>query len=273
MKKHDQTRIFEKYRVIVIFNCQLNFLNSQLNEVVFMLQKTLNNIFFASKLINNENAMNIITRFKIVQTFEDIIIDIMRLRKTYLALLFLNYVVMHCSFDESHKFTLIFISSKVVLNQWVKAIRNHFSTLKFIIAHDERTDSRYVDSWVKTTTMKKIFKKLLHWSSKFENVFEQSERSVSRTMILFTYDIFVNRIVNTVMKKRFEKKNKKRYVSKWTLRFDIVILNEDHKLQHFWIKIFVVVRELQIDIHWFFTATFIINNFMINDLLHTNMIN
>jgi hypothetical protein len=249
MKKHDQTKILEKHRVIVIFNCQLNFLSSQLNETVFMLQKTLNNISFVSKLINNEDAMNIITKFKNFQTFENIIVDIMRLKKTYLVFLFLNYVVMHCSFDEFHKFTLIFISSEIVLNQWVKAIRNHFSNLKFIIAHDERTNSKYVESWIKTTTMKKIFKKLFHWSSKFENVFEQNERSVSRTMILFTYNIFVSRIVNIVMKKRLEKKNKKRYVSKWTSKFDIVILNEDHKLRDSWIKIFVVVRELQINIH------------------------
>jgi ribosomal protein S17E len=142
--------------------------------------------------------MNVITRFKNVQKFEDIIVDIMRLRKTYFAFMFLNYVVMHCSFDEFHKFTLIFISSEIVLNQWMKTIRNHFSNLKFIIAHDKRTNSKYVDSWIKTTTMKKIFKKLFHWSSKFENVFEQNKRSVSRTMILFIYDIFVNRIVNIV---------------------------------------------------------------------------
>jgi hypothetical protein len=127
MKKHDQAKILEKHKVILIFNCQLNFLNSQLNEAVFMLQRILNKISFASKLINNENAMNVITRFKSVQTFENIIVDIMKLRKMYFAFLFLNYVVMHCSFDEFHKFTLIFISSEIVLNQWMKIIRNHFS--------------------------------------------------------------------------------------------------------------------------------------------------
>jgi hypothetical protein len=225
-----------------------------------MLQRTLNNISFASKLINNEDAMNVITKFKNIQTFEDIIVDIMKLKKTYFAFLFLNYVVMHCLFDEFHKFTLIFILSEIVLNQWMKIIRDHFSNLKFIIAHDEKTNSRYVDSWIKTTTMKKNFKKLLHWSSKFENVFKQNERNVSRTMILFIYDIFVNRIVNTVMKKRFEKKNKKRYVNKWTSKFDIVILNKDHKLRYSWIKIFVAVKKLQTNIHWFFITTFIINN-------------
>jgi predicted DNA binding protein len=82
-----------------------------------MLQRILNNIFLVSKLINNENAMNVITKFKNVQTFENIIVDIMKLKKTYFVLLFLNYVVMHCSFDEFHKSTLIFISSEIVLNQ------------------------------------------------------------------------------------------------------------------------------------------------------------
>jgi hypothetical protein len=65
------------------------------------------------------------------------------------------------------------------------------------------------------------------------NIFDINDNMTFKTIVLSTYDIFANRIVNTIVEKRLKKNDKKKYVNKWTKKFNIVILNENHKLRHF----------------------------------------
>jgi hypothetical protein len=96
------------------------------------------------------------------------------------------------------------------------------------------------------------------------NIFDINNKMTFRTIVLSTYDIFANRIVNTIVEKRLKKNDKKKYVSKWAKRFNIVILNKDHKLRHSWIKIYAFVKKLHVKIHWFFTIILIMNNFFVD---------
>ncbi len=58
-------------------------------------------------------------------------------------------------------------------------------------------------------------------------------------------------------------KKKKIYESKWTEVFNMILLNENHRMRHSEIKIFANVQCLKTNIHWFLTITFIINNWLI----------
>ncbi len=86
---HDQAGILKKHIATVLLNCKLEFLNSQINGVVFMLQRTLRIIPLVSELMKSAIAMNVTQKLKSVQTFEKVIVDTMRLRKIYLIYYFL----------------------------------------------------------------------------------------------------------------------------------------------------------------------------------------
>ncbi len=148
--------------------------------------------------------------------------------------------------------------------QWMNVIKDHFFDLRLIVAHEEKSKSRNAKSWISSLIMKKVFQKLIHWFQKFMNIFDINDRMTFKTIVLSTYDIFANRIVNTIVEKRLRKNDKKKYVNKWAKRFNIVILNEDHKLRHSWIKIYAFVKKLHVKIYWFFTITFIMNSAFVN---------
>jgi hypothetical protein len=263
-RTHNQIDVLKKHVSFVLFNCKLFFLNSQMNETAFMLQCTFDRISLVLELENNQVAVNVVKKLKSVQTFDEIIVDTMNLNKTYFALLFLNYMIVHCQFDDMHRFILILAFNEVMLCQWMNVIRNHFFDLKLIVAHDEKSKSRNAKSWINFLIMKKVLQKLIHWFQKFINIFDINDKMTFKTIVLSTYDIFANRIVNTIVEKRLRKNDKKKYVSKWAKRFNIVILNEDHKFRHSWIKIYAFVRELHVKIHWFFTIILIMNSVFVN---------
>jgi hypothetical protein len=148
--------------------------------------------------------------------------------------------------------------------QWINIIKIHFLDLKLIVAHEKKSKSRNAKSWINFLIMKKIFQKLIHWFQKFMNIFDINDKMIFKTIVLSTYNIFANRIVNTIVEKRLRKNDKKKYVNKWAKKFNIVILNENHKLHHSWIKIYAFVRKLHVKIHWFFTIILIMNNVFVN---------
>jgi hypothetical protein len=175
-------------------------------------------------------------------------------------------MIVHCQFDDMHRLILILAFNEMMLCQWMNVIKDHFLDLKLIVAHEKKSKSRNAKSWIRFLIMKKIFQKLIHWLQKFMNIFDINDKMTFKTIILSTYDIFASRIFNTIVEKRLKKNDKKRYVSKWAKRFNIVILNENHKLRHSWIKIYAFVKELHVKIHWFFTIILIMNSVFVNVL-------
>jgi hypothetical protein len=199
-----------------------------------MLQRTFNQISLAFELKDNQTAVSVMKKLNSVQTFDEIIVDTMSLNKTYFALLFLNYMIVYCQFDDMHRLILIFAFNEVMLCQWMNVIKNHFFDLRLIVAHEEKSKSRNAKSWINFLIMKKIFQKLTHWFQKFMNIFDINDKMTFKIIVLSTYDIFTNRIVNTIVEKRLRKNDKK---NMWT--------NERKDLiSWFWMKIinFVILE-------------------------------
>jgi hypothetical protein len=88
-----------------------------MNKTAFMLQRTLDRISLAFELKDNQAAVSVVKKLKSVQTFDEIIVDTMNLDKTYFALLFLNYMIVHCQFDDMHRLILILAFNEMMLCQ------------------------------------------------------------------------------------------------------------------------------------------------------------
>lgn len=56
------------------------------------------------------------------------------------------------------------------------------------------------------------------------------------------------------------KRTKVSYKSKWKNLIGIAILDEGHKLRHWYIKMFAAVKGLAATVHWFITATPVVNS-------------
>jgi SNF2 family DNA or RNA helicase len=113
--------------------------------------------------------------------------------------------------------------------------------------------------------------KLSHWPKNLCYVFDTSNPQSAKTILLSTYDTFASRTLNTVFEKREGKKDRKRYMSKWKNIFNVVILDEGHKLRHPWTKIYAAVKGLMAEIHWFLTATPVVNSSVVGYSLSSYM--
>ena len=124
--------------------CKVEFLNSQINSAVFMLQRTLELISLITKFANDLQMTLIAVKLKSVQTHDEILIDTMRFEKMYTALLFAVYhtaYALHTDISENstHCSMLCIVPASVMLQQWQNAIKNKFLTLSLIIVQDERS--------------------------------------------------------------------------------------------------------------------------------------
>ena len=113
---HEKKQILIKHRCSMFSNCIFSFLNSQMNDAVFMLQKIIDHIFLTAEYADDSKMIKMINKFQSLKTGEKFIIDTMKLSKTFLILLFVNYYAIHCV-NVSCKFFLIFISKNIVLHQ------------------------------------------------------------------------------------------------------------------------------------------------------------
>ena len=113
---HEKKQILIKHRCSVLSNCTLSFLNSQMNDAVFMLQKIIDHILLTTEYVDDPKMIEMVNKLQNLKTGEGFIVDTMKLNKIFLTLLFANYYAIHCV-NVSCKFFLIFISKNIVLHQ------------------------------------------------------------------------------------------------------------------------------------------------------------
>jgi hypothetical protein len=87
--KHDHFKILNSNLCIFLENCTFSFLNNQVKEAVFMLQRSCEKFSLNSKRVKTSNISLAAFKLKSIQIFENIIIDIMKFDKIYIASLFL----------------------------------------------------------------------------------------------------------------------------------------------------------------------------------------
>jgi hypothetical protein len=117
--KHDHAQILNLSVCIILSKCIQFFLDNQVNEAAFMLQRSCEKFFLNFERVKNSKLIDAIAKLKSVQTYEDIIVDIMRFEKTYISLLFLAVYAQSFFFfnTQSHRFALCIASSDIVFHQ------------------------------------------------------------------------------------------------------------------------------------------------------------
>ena len=102
------------------------------------------------------------------------------------------------------------------------------------------------------------------WPSHFCYISDTADPRVSRAVVLSTYDTFARQTIITIWKLKAEyKPPKKTYVLKWANVIGTAILDKKHKLCHQTTQLYAAVKLLAADLHWFLTATPIVNSFFV----------
>ncbi len=122
--KHEQMKVLDRSISSLFSDCKISFLDSQINDAVFMLQRSCEVILINKNRFFMTNVMSIAQKLNSVQTYEGMMIDIMRFEKTYTRLLFLSYFAL-CAREniisnidsKDHRSTLCLTSSEIVLHQ------------------------------------------------------------------------------------------------------------------------------------------------------------
>jgi hypothetical protein len=119
VEKHDHVQILNRSICTILENCTQSSLNNQVNEAAFMLQRFFEKFSLNLKRVKNSKVIEAIAKSQNIQTFDDIIIDIMKFDKTYTTLLFLTLYSQSIFFFNrlSHRSTLCIAFSDIVLHQ------------------------------------------------------------------------------------------------------------------------------------------------------------
>ena len=124
---------------------------------------------------------------------------------------------------------------------------------------------KFANAWVLAYAMTLAAGDHWLWPSHLCYIFDTADPKASRAVVLSTYDTFVQRTIITTWKPKVEYKPlKKTYVSKWANVIGTAILDKRHKLCHQTTQLYVAVKLLAADSHWFLTATPIVNSFFVN---------
>ena len=135
---HGQSKTLPKFNCSAIPTCKVQFLDTQITGAAFMLQRTIGYIPPTKHDVSHNDPES--ARLSSLVTHGGIVADTMGLGKTFLALLFINYLALYGQ-PCQHKPTLILAPNGVVLNQWLEAIYRSFPDLAILLVHGERPSS------------------------------------------------------------------------------------------------------------------------------------
>ncbi len=277
ISRHDNKKLLNK-SMCTLIKFKFKFLDLQIINVIFMLQWILD--FISSSFeVKNYSFNDQVTDQSVIkesQIFEKFICNIMRLRKISTAYLFLTFMSnwFHMNIKK-HKSILLLCSFKIVLNQWYQMREKFFSDLHIMIIYEDKSSEESFQSklnWVFSITVRNDSYNFITWSLKIKYMWNQINHKIFKTVFLTSYDIWHSCILKSKTKviRNKEKAKIKNiiYVSNWTDRFSLVLMNEEHHLRNSDIKIYLSVNLLNCEYHWFLTATSFINNLLISKSLY-----
>lgn len=141
-EKYENTKILEKCWSSLLLDCQISFLDCQINGAVFMIMQLWGKISIDSTCPNFENVKAAVDYLQSVQTFDGFLVNTIGFGKTFTALLFVAYQAFCAKallFPGLTIFqpTLCVVSSGLVLFQWLDNL-DKFPNLVVIVGYDEQ---------------------------------------------------------------------------------------------------------------------------------------
>ena len=300
--KHGQAEILDQSKCTTLPRCKASFLDSQVTGAVFMLQRSYGYVPVDSVRANDPEVAKACESLNSVKTGGGYLVDVTGFGKTDTACLFVSQHALYSGHSTGHRPTLIVVPNGAVFSQWQGKIYEKFPDLTLIVSNDDRpSEAKYLQSWVSSTAMREAPSKLDNWPADLKYVFDPKDPRASKVVILTPYDSHSARTVgidwvhkteevrssamalpNTKTKskreKRAEMKSREGYadcepvfVSKWKGVFCMVILDEGHKVRHPMTKVHASILLLDASIHWFLTATPIINSAYVSTPSETDL--
>ena len=225
-----------------------------------MLQRSCGKIPLSTPLAHDKPAIAAAKNLESIQTYGGFLVDMMGMGKTYTALLFLNYYALYHR-PQAHRPHLIVTPSGIVLDQWLEAVHTLFPGLTVILAHGERPSSvKYAQNWISATAMREAPASLKNFPAHLKYIFTATDSRSSKVVVLTSYETLGRRTLAST--KTFNDKGEEIQVfhSRWEGIFEVVLLDEGHKLRHTWTRLYAGVKELKANVHWFLTGTPIQND-------------
>ena len=161
--KHGQLQFFNQYVIDLLDDCQVFFLDSQINGTVFIIQRLWKVVLVYPDFAQDQNFLDVIGSLRSVWTYSGFIVNTMDLEKTFLALLFMAMQDQFMSLNlvlkqNRYKPILCIVPSRIMLHQWKKRIEK-FLIPTLIVTHGIR-QFNMKSNWVLATAMKNALNKL-----------------------------------------------------------------------------------------------------------------
>lgn len=293
--KHGHHELLEVSKCTILPGCQMSFLDSQVNAIGFMVQRSYGKIPVSESRAGIPEVKKACDTLRSIRTFGGYVVDVTGFGKTDVALAFASFHALYGDHSDGHRPTLIVTPNGAVYNQWVKKIYDNYHDLNLIISNDDKpSDAKYLLNWVSSTAMREAPIKLDNWPAHLRYIFDHTNPEASKAVIISPFDSHSGRTMNTVWtastsgvrtkKKRSARqaiaKTKDRkdhpgeeplFVTKWRGRFGVVLCDEGHKIRHIVTKIHASIHQLEAKVNWLLTATPIMNTSMVRSHPHINL--
>lgn len=280
---HGRAKELKTFTCLLLPRCTYTFLDTQINGAAFMLQRTHGYIPVAREWAEKSEVAAALEILKSVKTYGGIVADIPGLGKTATALLYMCLDALYATHvnekgQVDHRPFLLLVPSGPVFNQWLQLITKHFNDLHLIISVGSRApEPRFDRMWISSTAMQEAPHTLNRWPQHLKYVFDHQDPKASRTVILSTYDTHAERSIKTTFRKpkigeshlvHWMESEKKFVVPVYSSHLEnvlrAVILDEGHRARNPLTKLHQSVAQLRSPVHWFLTATPIINDNLVS---------
>ena len=159
--KHIHHENFEVSKCTILPGCQMSFLDSQVNAVGFMVQRSYGKIPVSESRAVIPKVKEACDSLRSIRTFGGYLVDVTGFGKTDTALAFASFHALYGDHSNGHRPTLIVTPNGTVYNQWVKKIYDKYHDLNLIISNDHKpSDAKYIMNWVSSTAMREAPNKL-----------------------------------------------------------------------------------------------------------------
>ena len=143
---HHET--YEMSKCTILPGCQMSFLDSQVNAVGFMVQRSYGKIPVSESRAVIREVEEACDSFGSIRTFGGYVVDVTGFGETDTALAFASFHALYGDHSDGHRPTLIVTPNGAVYNQWVKKLYEKYHDLNLIISNDDKpSDTGHLNEW------------------------------------------------------------------------------------------------------------------------------
>ena len=188
--KHMHHENFEVSKCTIrLPGCQMSFLDSQVNVVGFMVQRSYGEIPISESRAVIPEVKEACDGLSSIRTFGGYVVDVTGFGKTDIALAFASFHALYGYHSDGHRPTLVVTPNGAVYNQWVKKIYHKYHDLNSIISNDDKpSDAKYLMNWVSSTAMREAPNKLDNWPAHLRYIFDPTNPQASKAVIISPFD-------------------------------------------------------------------------------------